>query len=624
MTVKERDSEEYVVLVLFILSSTVYFSSTCGIFTSNAGSQYALLKALVEKQSFVINEYRMYTGMIDYASYEGNIYSDRAPGMAFAAVPFYAAGKILSLALPMPYYSSGWDPGNPAAFTSLLLSILAGGLSVVLLYKLCRVLGGSQHASIVTCLAFMYGTIFWKYSTTLFSHTFVAFLMLAAVYLAVTFKDVRKHRLHAYALFFTLGYLPLAEYPNALLTGIIILYLFLTKKVTPGRIMAHRRDYVKPIIALIIPLAAVPAYNVINFDNPLTTPYTYHQFEWVRDFSVSLAVPWSVGLVGMLFTGPAIDGGLFVVSPILLISLWGLKYLYRSHKAETLLFICLFAVHTLFYSKYRTWFGGGVEDTRYIIHVIPLLAVPLFAWVDGFLMKRRNVLEKTLYTGLMWMLLAVSVLNVADDVGTFEGHNVRRYTFPVLQPNDLKLDLATVFPNIGRLPFFFGVLCILYACATLVLKRTPGIHFKGRISLGVPATGLVVVGVLAMVFGAGEPPEGFSFTNFRYSTNGIRWVDGNPPFETNEDRLFVDGLIDVGGRGSQVVFIVSARDCLTDLYLNGRLLGSARDCTPCLHCKGVRFDLTKFVEPGLNSVSFELKGLGNFTRFEVVREEDIT
>jgi len=619
MTTKERDEEESVMLVLFLLSSIVYFSSTCGLFSSNAGSQYALLKSIAEKQTFRLNEYAVYTGFIDYSSYGGGVYSDRAPGFAFAAVPFYLAGKIASTVIPTAAYLRGWDPGNPAAFTSLLLSVLAGALSVVLVYRICRLLEGSVQASVTASLAFAFGTIIWKYSTTFFSHSFVTFIVLLALYLALTFKDISKHRLHACALFFTLGYLPLAEYPNALLTGIILLYLVLTKKISLKKTLSLDRAYIKPLACMAVPLLAIPLYNLVNFNNPLTTPYTYHHFEWVRDLRVSMNVPWSVGLVGTLITSPGIDGGLFVVSPVLMLSLWGLWYLYRSHRNETILMMSMFTVHVLLYSKYQTWFGGGVMDTRYITHVIPLMAVPLCAWVDGFMLKRKTTAGRVLYGALMWMLLAVSVLNVTEDVATFEGHSVRRFAFPVLQAEQLKLDMTTIFPNLARLPVFLGFLCILYAALSLSLKRTPGVNpkEKSRLPVGLTAMGLVVIGVLAVILFSGQPQPGVSLGGWRYSTDGFKWQSGSPPFMTTGPKMFVEGFIDVGGPGSSVVFAVAAQDCVKDIYLNGGHLGSISNCTTCLHCNGLKFDLTRYAEPGLNLIGFEIQGLGNATQFMV-------
>jgi hypothetical protein len=368
---KDGISDEKVMLALFILSSTVFFSSTYGIFTSNAGSQYSLVKALSEKQTFILGEYARYTGGIDYSKYGENYFSDRAPGVAFFAAPFYLFGKVASTVVSFPTHMGGWDGGLPAALSVLFFPIITGALSVALTFRLARLIGASQKAAIISAIAFGFGTIIWKYSGNLFSHSFNAFAVILAVVLAVEIRELNKNPRKTYLLAFILGFLPLIEYPNAILSIIILIYMY-----SKGSLKLSSASFTSPTVRNSIIVAAIPiivllSYNAVNFGSPFSTPYTYHQFEYSRDLSKALDVPWNIGVPGILFTSDKIDGGLFLISPFLILSLWGFTYLYKDKKSETILFLALFLAHLLFYSKHRTWFGGGVRDTRYIIHVVP-------------------------------------------------------------------------------------------------------------------------------------------------------------------------------------------------------------------------------------------------------------
>src|SRR3981081_2901838 len=64
---------------------------------ANQNSRLGLVRAIVEKRTTAIDEYASNT--IDYATFNGHIYSDKAPGLSFAAIPVYAATDAL-LRLP--------------------------------------------------------------------------------------------------------------------------------------------------------------------------------------------------------------------------------------------------------------------------------------------------------------------------------------------------------------------------------------------------------------------------------------------------------------------------------------------------------------------------------------------
>src|SRR5436190_16129546 len=117
------DTDRRIAAALFVLVSSVYFATVVGVTSSNDGSQYALVRALVERRSFEISPYLDFTEHLDYAMHGDLRYSDRPPGTALAAAPLYALSWIAPA--PLVMLDSNHDAGNPRLIFALLLSPLA-------------------------------------------------------------------------------------------------------------------------------------------------------------------------------------------------------------------------------------------------------------------------------------------------------------------------------------------------------------------------------------------------------------------------------------------------------------------------------------------------------------------
>ena len=103
-------------LVLFI--SYAYFYQAGG---WNQNSRFALVRAILNEHTVRIDPYQRNTG--DIAFYEGHYYSDKAPGLALAAVPVTAPVRLV-------YIASGGDPEtfDGLALLSWAATILTVGL----------------------------------------------------------------------------------------------------------------------------------------------------------------------------------------------------------------------------------------------------------------------------------------------------------------------------------------------------------------------------------------------------------------------------------------------------------------------------------------------------------------
>ena len=64
--------------------------------TSNDGSHFTLVSALVEDGSFKINKYIDYTYFVDFNLKDGNYYSDRPPGTALLIILFMLSENFIA------------------------------------------------------------------------------------------------------------------------------------------------------------------------------------------------------------------------------------------------------------------------------------------------------------------------------------------------------------------------------------------------------------------------------------------------------------------------------------------------------------------------------------------------
>ena len=104
-------SDVGVALMLFLLISSVYFATITGITSSNDGSHYALVRAIVERGSFEISSYLSLTENQDYAFNGDRRFSHNPPGTALLAAPLYALSTVSPL--PVHRLPSKHDPDNP-------------------------------------------------------------------------------------------------------------------------------------------------------------------------------------------------------------------------------------------------------------------------------------------------------------------------------------------------------------------------------------------------------------------------------------------------------------------------------------------------------------------------------
>jgi len=423
-------------LFIVTLVMCVYFIN--GFYSANEWSRYSLIAAIVEENTFIIDNYVV--ARLDTSYYDGHFYSDKPPGLSFIGVPVYFIAKILLI--------------NPLWIQFMLISLLAlfTSLSVVLIYELAGYLGGNKTSQLLTALIYGFGTIAWVYSKNFFAHGFSAFLIILSIYYACLFVQENNTK---FVLFsgIALGYSIVVDYPNILLFVPFLLYFVLY-------------DTKKKLIYFIVPVAfflmILGIYNYICFDSPFITAYRY-QYHYGDTQNIGFfSNPVHIGLYGLLFSP---FRGLFYLSPILLLSPIGFFYLYKKYKPETVLFLSSFAIIVLFYSTYTLWHGGHCYGPRYLLNAIPFITLPLALVIEKYKDQRIFVIFLIL---MNYSIFANAMGVIASYYLNLEIKNPLLYNIKHLKNRRI---VESYFFSISPLTILFPIALILICVAPTMIRR---------------------------------------------------------------------------------------------------------------------------------------------------------
>jgi len=410
------NGNQKIALVAFLLSvNFLYFISSAYITTSNDGSHFALTAALYEDGSLIIDKYIAYTTFVDFNFKDGHFFSDRPPGTALLALPFYHFGRLLEdwglRSPPIPrtapievdlggklYRFTVLDrnlaPRRLTEVSVLLLPNLAGSLAAWLMFGLFRRFKFDFNTALLSSAIFAFSTFVWFESTHLYSHIHSMTLVLAAVYLVIRVDKIDGGNGRTLVwMSALLAWASIVEIQNVLLVPIFLAYLIVAKKLTVK--IPLDRDTARSLLFSALTFGAIYAilllYNYAAFKDLTIKSNQYSPF-YPEEKSIwsSLADNPLVGL-DLLFTN-FLSGdlywnwargvknnapGLFVLSPILVLSVLGFRDFYRSHRREAIFFLLLIAALVGVAALHQTVL------TRHIVTAIPYLFFPLAYFVEN-------------------------------------------------------------------------------------------------------------------------------------------------------------------------------------------------------------------------------------------------
>jgi hypothetical protein len=302
----------------------------------------------------------------------GHLVSAYPPGPAILALPFYLLPVL------------GRVPPQSKLLTDVekLAAAVLTALSVALIYGAIRRLEG-QKAALTLSLIYAFGTSSLSISSqALWQHGPSQLLLVASLYLLV--KGMGQHEWVA-VLGFPLGLAVLCRPTDLLIAGSLAGYV----------LHAHRTRFMTFALSALPPALFMAIYNLRYFGSVTRIGYDQGFLS-----GQGWATPFVEGLSGILVSP---SRGLFVYSPVLLLSLVGMALAWRHGEPLLLKYVSAAVILVIaLYSKWQTWWGGWAYGPRLLADLTPLLTLLL---IPAF----RRLQDSPLLKRGFYMLAVVSI-----------------------------------------------------------------------------------------------------------------------------------------------------------------------------------------------------------------------
>ncbi len=475
LTEQARDNQ--VAAVLFALLLLCYTYTFPRWADPNQNSRLDMIFAVVEDGTFQIDDYVENT--VDYAKVGGHYYSDKAPGAAFLGIPIYAALKEF-LGLPITDNIMEKLTNNEAfkatlredgtgllehkvrfAIAQTILTFVASALPTaligVLMYRLLARFTIQLWPRLGVVVGYGLLTPAFAYAGAFYGHQLSTACLFAVFY--IVFASQKPLSIPSLlGIGFLLSYSVITEYPAALVAGILFLY-------TCYHLTERRR--IGWVLLTAGPVAAGwMMYNQALFGGPLTLGYSYSEL-WQEQHHtgfMSLALPHWEAIWGITFSA---FRGLFALSPFLLLALPGLGLWYRSGEHRPEFWVVLTSVSTMFIfnSSSIMWWGGFAIGPRYLLAMLPFMALPIVLVFRDW--KKQSWLPILTTALFLWSLIATWGLTLAGQA--FPSDTIRNplveYAWPNWRTGNIARNLGNLLHLSGitsLLPLLAGVTALLF------------------------------------------------------------------------------------------------------------------------------------------------------------------
>jgi hypothetical protein len=353
-------SDRRTAAALFVLAFGVYVYFYGG-WGANQEVNYALTRAIVEARTLQVDHFTVREGDIATGA-DRHIYINKPPGLSWLGVvpyTFQYAAQRKRLITFRDYWRT-----NKQLVTIAVCGLTGALIPVVLFLYGRRALGVTQWTAALVAIAISLGTILLPYSVMLFAHVPAAFFLL------LSFVLLRDRPLLAGAAAGISGACFLLSAVAAALILVPLAWLYSARKAAL-------------FIAGGVPFAvALAVYQWICFGSPFVTPLERSgQFTEQGLLLGVFGRPDPSRLWQLTFSEYR---GLFYTSPVLLLTLAGMVVMLRQRRvrAELLAVGAITIVFVLSNICFNGWHGGAAFGPRYLLPVIPLLAIPMMFVAD--------------------------------------------------------------------------------------------------------------------------------------------------------------------------------------------------------------------------------------------------
>lgn len=358
-------------------------------FSWNQTSHYDLIRSL-ENDRTTIDAYQQNTG--DKAYYKGHWYSARAPGLALFSLPYYDALKALGAeGFADRHVAPPNHPGDEMIWLVGLWGNVLPGLVLLLLVGWVAE-GVEPGYGAATAVILGLGTLTLPLSTLLFSHVFTACLGFAAFTLLMRERAGPPNPWYIGVAGLLLGYAGASEYPLFFAALVLGLYLVSRRDTfNPRGLLVRLVPFLLGAIVGIVPLLL---YNHYAFHS--WTHLAYSNIPRQQKGFFGIGAPSLPVLATLLLD----SRGLLTLSPVLAMGGVGTWLMYkRGMRAEALAIAAICVLYCGYNAGYYLPFGGGFMGPRFLMTMVPFLALP-----TGLALKR--------FPGPTIALAAVSITTI--------------------------------------------------------------------------------------------------------------------------------------------------------------------------------------------------------------------
>ncbi len=314
-------------------------------------------------------EYFEYTGHAVVNS-NGKYVTPYSVGQTILYFPFLTASMLFnSGTIYNDYYKAFNGHSYADGIAILVAATFFAYLGLIFCYKFLKQLGFSKRVAYFAALAVYIGLYITSYTFEQpgYSHIYEFFAYSAFLYYFVKFFFERSSKYIYLATVFA-GLLVLIRIVD--ITLLLLPFLFVLYKMRSKKLLAT--------IGLITGFFAgfLLLYNYISYGNPFTVGYST---SGQSGFALSL------NILNLLFSDTR---GLFIWSPILILSLVGLLMYARKSRMALVFFLGPLLLLLAIYNFWGNWWGGVSTGQRFFIVLAPIFALGLAFLYSEFNFKK--------------------------------------------------------------------------------------------------------------------------------------------------------------------------------------------------------------------------------------------
>jgi hypothetical protein len=414
--------------------------------SANELTRWATAASIVEKGSFDIAWTETLIGPnVDTARVGRNLYSNKAPGTAVVAVPFYAIARVFV----------GPPDASNIRVTWFVMRFVLSSLPLFLL-GLWLFRKGVDDLSLA---ALLFATPLFVYSLLFFSHVLVAALIYFAFRMVYDKEDGDPRKCLWAGL--ASGLAVVCEFPALIPVTILAAGILLTDK--EKRIARATRFALggAPFAVLLM------LYNLALFGSPFSMSYAYESFpEWAEVAGqgvFGIGFP-SLSNAYLLLFSPS--RGLLFTAPILLLSI---VLLFTSRDRASLrhrVKVVAVLVTIVLMCGHGAAHGGWAFSARYLIMIVPLL-------LDSFFEREADTIP-SFWTGLLFsislILSVIPALTFPFAPPEFNAPHNDFWTKLLMRENWVVPNIANVLGTESSLWLLLPVLIAVIFCILIVAR----------------------------------------------------------------------------------------------------------------------------------------------------------